>query len=89
MPAIFMTDTQLLEQLYIIYSLLSDGNHKQAEQVFKALQIVDSPEHLSLPKNTRHLIWNLHEYLVLGEETNATDKQQIITEFQDLFPEKK
>ncbi len=83
-----MTTIKILEQFHMIYLLLLEGKNKQAEQVFNTMQIVDSSEHLSLPKNVRHLIWDLHEYLVLKDENNATDINQIMTEFKILFPEK-
>lgn len=83
-----MRDTQILEQLHIIYILLTQDNNKKAEQVFMALKIVDTAEHLALPESTRHLVWDLYEYLVLDDKNNATDKQQILQEFRELFSKK-
>lgn len=81
-----MNTNQVLEQLHTIYTLLTDNKIKEAEEVLIAMQIVDTKDHLILPVRVRHLIWNLYEYLVLGDENNATDRNQLMTELKELFP---
>ena len=81
----FMKATQLLAQLHAIYLLLLENEIKKAEEVFGALKIVDTAEHLRLPKNIRYLIWDLYEYLIVGDENNATDKKKVIDDLRDLL----
>jgi hypothetical protein len=84
---IFMNTTQILQQLLIVYTLLKDTKTSEAKNAFLALKIVDTKEHLSFPTNIRHLIWNLHEYLVL-DNTRYTDLTEIMDGFADIFLKK-
>lgn len=80
-----MTPKQIIGQFYIIYFLMAENRDKEAAVIFRNMKIVDSEQHLSLPKHTRHLIWDLHELLVLGDTKNATDRHRILEQFKELF----
>jgi hypothetical protein len=81
---ISMNTNELIEQLHIIYKLIEDDKICEAESFFTGIKIVDTKKHLSLPKNLRHLIWDLYEFLVLNN-TYYTDRKEILSRFESLF----
>lgn len=84
-PAISMKSPQIYTQLYRIYEALKADHFSEAKKLFSAMHITDTSTHLSLPKSTRILIWDLYEYLVIGDTTDVTDKQSIMEKFEHLF----
>jgi len=77
-------ESELKQKLQIILKQLQTGDEQGAEKNFKLLHIVDTPAHLSLPHAQRHLIWDLYEYLVVGDHTYIS-KQELLSEFEDII----
>lgn len=75
------------EQLQQIYTLFKQEQYTQAKDLLLSFNIIDTPLHLSLPKPTRHLLWDLYEYL-LHDDTNYTGKEEILKEFDTFFTSK-
>ncbi len=75
---------EALEKLHNIYELIKANKVLEAAAVFnKMSSFVDSKEHLALSQDYRHLIWDLHEFLILGNI--AADKEVVINDFEKVF----
>jgi hypothetical protein len=75
--------TSLEYKLLPIIQLIQQEDFAKAREAFVALDVIDSPEHLNQPKETRLLIWALYEFLVLGNDHYAT-RADILKSFQNI-----
>ena len=84
-----MNKNELINHLRLIYPLFLEHKDKEAEVLFSSLKIVDSQAHLNFPKPLRHIIWDLHEFLVVGDINQVTDRDQILSNLREIFSEYK
>ncbi len=82
-----MEQKEILENLNTFYTLLKDNKEGVAKSYLLGMHIVDTPNHLALPKTERHLFWDLYEYLVLGNVAYA-DKERLILDLEAFLHKK-
>jgi hypothetical protein len=80
-----MFSIEQIDKLREIHKYFLEGDYVLAEVIFTQMCIVDTPLHLSLPSDLRHLIWNLYEFLIIGDKKNVTDRQAVLDGFDKLF----
>ena len=75
--------SNIINKLLPIINLIRAGNLSNAKLEFQRLHLVDTEEHLSQSKEIRHLIWDIYEYLVLGN-TKYSSLNEIMNIFENL-----
>mgnify|MGYP001498883080 CR=1 FL=1 len=73
-------------QLKNIYQCFKRNDFETAQKVFRSLNITDMPEHTSSQKEIKLLILKLHEFLIVGDHENVTDREDILDSFKEVFP---
>lgn len=77
---------EISKRLHCIYLLMKEGSFSIAAKIFSEMNIVDTEKHLALPYQLRHLIWDLHEYLLLKNARYIT-VEEIMDTFEKIFVE--
>ncbi len=69
------------QTLRVIYTLIHEDKISEATIIFNKMNLVDTPQHIALPKALRQLVHDLYEFLVTNNFTQI-DKYILLKDIE-------